>query len=112
MNDVKNKFVLVNNQIIVRRAIFHREIHENPDGGGWWYYHQEQSKLILYGSSDDFGSVTKDQVKKAKLCGTFRNITDLEIIFDERNHLDVMRILIDHLGEEEGMKCTVECDYI
>ena len=110
--DLKNKFVLVDNEIIARRAVFHKEIHKSPLGGGWWYYHREQNKLILYGSSHDFGSVTKEQVEKAKLGGFFRNLKDVEVILDERDHLEVMQILIDNFGLKEGVECCTKCDFI
>ena len=112
MSDVKNKFVLVDNEIIAGRVIFHRQLHKSPKGGGWWYYHSDQNKLILYGSSFDFGSVTKEQVMSAELGGSFQNMDDIEIIFDERDNLDVLKILMDHLGDDEGMKCATECDFI
>lgn len=112
MSDIKNKFVLVDNEIIGARVIFHRNIHPNPKGGGWWYYHREQNKLVLYGSSFDFGSITKEQALNAELGGSFLNMEDVEVIFDERNEIDVLKILMEHLGYDEGMKCATECDFI
>ena len=112
MSDVKNKFVLVDNEIIAGRVIFHRQLHKAPKGGGWWYYHREQNKIILYGSSFDFGSITKEQAMNAELGGSLMNIDNPEVIFDERDNLDVLNILIDHLGYDEGMKCATECDFI
>lgn len=109
---MKNKFVLVDNEIIVGRVTFHRELHDKPKGGGWWYYHKEQNKLILYGSSFDFGSVTKEDIENAELGGRFNRIKGAQIIFDERDHLEVLNILTDHLGEDEGVRCVTECDFI
>lgn len=112
MSEVKNKFVIANNEIIGGRVIFHKQLHKNPVGGGWWYYHKETNKLILYGSSHDFGSVTNQQVKSSVLGGSFRNLKDVQIIFDKRDCLQVLDILIEHLGEDEGMECCVMCDFI
>lgn len=112
MSDVKNKFVITDNEIIGGRVIFHKQLHKNPVGGGWWYYHKEQNKLILYGSSQDFGSATKEQIDAAELSGSFKKLKKVEIIFDERDHLDVLNILTDHLGFEEALKCSSECDFI
>lgn len=112
MSDIKNKFVLVDNEIIGGRVIFHRELDESPKGGGWWYYHADQSKLILYGSSQDFGSITKEQALNAELGGSFHNMEEAEVIFDERDNLDVLKILIDHLGADEGIKCCTQCDFL
>ena len=112
MSNIKNKFVLVDNEIIGGRVVFHKDIHKSPIGGGWWYYHRGQNKLILYGSSSDFGPVSKQQVEKAELGGSFRSLTDVEVIFDEGSNLEVLNILMDHLGEEEGRRCVNECDWI
>lgn len=112
MSNIKNKFVLVDNEIIGARVTFHREIHPKPKGGGWWYFHREQNKLVLYGSSFDFGSVTKEQVVSAELGGSFRNMEDVEVIFDERDNIDVLKILVDHLGQDEAIEAVTECDFI
>ena len=112
MSDIKNKFVLVDNEIIAGRVVFHKELHKSPLGGGWWYYHRKQNKLILYGSSHDFGSVNFEQIKDAELGGSFRNLENVEIIFDSRDHIEVLDILKDYLGMMEGIKAVSECDWI
>ena len=123
MSDIKNKFILtkglneVGYEIIGGRVTFHRNLYdamqqEKPKGGGWWYFHREQNKLVLYGSSFDFGSLTKEQVMEAELGGSFRNMEDVEVIFDERDSMDVLKILMEHLGDDEGMRCATECDFI
>lgn len=112
MTDIKNKFVLVDNEIVIGRVVFHRQLDKSPVGGGWWYYHAEQNKLILYGSSYDFGAITKEQALSAKIGGSFRNMKNIEVIFDERDNSEVLSILIDYLGEDEGIRCTTECDFI
>lgn len=112
MSDIKNKFVIADNEIIAGRVVFHKELHESPIGGGWWYFHREQNKLILYGSSHDFGSVTKEQINSAELGGSFYNLKDVEIIFDERHNTDVCDILIDHIGFEEAVEVVSKCDFL
>lgn len=112
MRDIKNKYVLVDNKLIGARVVFHREIHPSPRGGGWWYYDRETNKLILYGTSFDFGSITKEQAMNAELGGSFRSLKDAEIIFDGRDNYDVLKILSDHLGEDRAMDIVTECDFI
>jgi hypothetical protein len=112
MRDIKNKFVVVDNKIIGRRVVFHKDIHKSPIGGGWWYFHREQNKLILYGNSSDFGPVKKEDIDKAELCGSFRQLKSAELIFDKRDHVHVMSILCDHLGESEAARIVMDCDWI
>lgn len=109
---MKNKFVLVDNEIIAGRVAFHKELHKSPLGGGWWYYHTEQNKLILYGDSHDFGPISEEQIKDAELSGSFRNLENVEIVFDSRHHTEKLSILKDHLGIVEGTKVVSECDWI
>lgn len=106
---LKNKFVLVDNEIIIGRVAFHKQLHQSPMGGGMWYYHTEQNKLILYGTSHDFGPISKKEALNAKVYGIPKGF---ELIFDERNNHEALDILKDHLGELEGVKCYNECDYI
>ena len=117
MTQVKNKFILIDNEIIGGRVVFHRDLfrlhHKSyPKGGGWWYFHKEQNKLFLYGCSFDFGSLTREEVMSAELGGSFMNMKDVEVIFDSRDSLNVLDILTEHLGEEEGIRCVTECDFI
>ena len=112
MENIKNKFVLVDGEIIASRVVFHKEIHKNPQGGGWWYFHRKSNKLFLYGKSHDFGGCTKDQIENATLGGSFRNLEDVEIIFDERDHLEILSILSDHLDIMEAAECVSKCDFI
>lgn len=112
MSNIKNKFVIVDGKLIGGRVVFHKELHKSPIGGGWWYYHRDQNKLILYGNSSDFGSVTEEEVRSSKLMGSFRHLKDAEIIFDKRECYDALAILCEHLGDDEGIKSVMECDYL
>lgn len=112
MIGIKNKFVLVENEIILGRVTFHKELHTSPLGGGMWYFHKEQNKIILYGDSNDFGPVSKQQVYNANIQGPLKHINNLKVIFDERGNHQGLEILQDHLGKVEGTKCYNECDFI
>lgn len=64
---MSKKFVLNNNKLVLGEVTYHCELcadNSKTIGGGRWYI--EDNKLILYGSSTEFGPVTEEQVMKAQ----------------------------------------------
>ena len=65
-----DKFIINDGKIHFGHVEFHLEIlGENNNaktiGGGWWLLNEAEKKLYLYGTSIDFGSVTKDKIIEA-----------------------------------------------
>lgn len=62
------KWVLNNGNIILGHVDFHSQLcrdNANTIGGGWWFMHHDSNTIIYYGSSEDYGSVTRDQFERA-----------------------------------------------
>lgn len=57
---------------------YHKQLASDPKkviGGGWFFYEKESKSFVLYGSSHDFGSITKEEFEKCELYtkrGTFK----------------------------------------
>lgn len=62
------KFVISNGEIFFATVSYHSEILKDNTktiGGGWWHWDEEKKIIYLYGTSSDFGSVTKEQIAEA-----------------------------------------------
>jgi len=47
---------------------FHRELADDIKtviGGGWWHLVHAEKKLYLYGTSDEFGPCSEEQVRQS-----------------------------------------------
>ncbi len=63
------KYIVIDGELIFGNVEYHSELIQNshrekgikPSGGGRFYWNQGEVTLIIYGSSHDFKSVTKDQ---------------------------------------------------
>ncbi len=93
------KFIVNNhdigNEIVMGNVDYHNELHgKNRSnlktiGGGMWHWDEELKKVYFYGSSLDFGRVTKEQFIDAfgrSLISPF--IEECEILFSEQESLD------------------------
>lgn len=74
--DLKSKFIVVNNCIILGRVVFHKQIlqltehsESKPDGGGEYILDSDKRVINLFGSSHDFGTATREQILYAVSLG-------------------------------------------
>lgn len=73
--DVFPKFIIetdsdIGDCLIISQCTYHKDMVINPSsvkGGGWWK--KEGSYFILYGSSEDFGSSSFEDIKNCILKG-------------------------------------------
>ncbi len=69
MEEKSFKWILINNEIRISGAAYHRyllEKNENTcDGGGLVSIDKEDKLIIFFGESQDFGKVKKDVLEKA-----------------------------------------------
>ena len=66
MHDVFPKFIVEDNELIIAKCTFHRQLVSNKEkvkGGGLWKLDQEKKEFLLYGSSGDFGYATAEDIK-------------------------------------------------
>ena len=72
----QQKYILVNNnngniELRFGYPIYHKDLLKKNEnwrdciGGGKWTINTEDMSIVLYGSSDDFGSPQKQDLKKA-----------------------------------------------
>ena len=89
----QQKFIINNNNLIVGEVEFHEDLLHEANryltaGGGRWHIDEETNTIYFYGSSVDFGKVTKEQFENAY---KRPNIEAMNIIFSEKEYLcDVM----------------------
>ncbi len=63
--NVNPKWIIEQDSLVIRKAIFHKDIakvEKDVIGGGWFYYDSKDNSFLLYSKSEDFGSVTKEQI--------------------------------------------------
>lgn len=83
MSDVFPKFIVEGNELIIAKCTYHRQLVSNKDkvkGGGLWKLDQDKKEFVLYGSSDDFGYATAEDIKACidagKVHAGSRNFSD------------------------------------
>lgn len=64
------KFIISNGTLRKGLVDFHRQLLSTNTkndvlGGGWFHYDKTTENIYFYGSSDEFGSVTKEQLIEA-----------------------------------------------
>jgi len=110
MSDLKQKFVISNNEIITGRVKFHRELDSAPVGGGKWFWDRERDTLYLYGTSFDFGRVTKEQVENAEPPILFENS---KIIFEGDDPLiKLVDLLSRYMDKSRAIKLVSKNDFV
>jgi hypothetical protein len=68
MHDVKNKFIIINDEIILSRVIYHKDLLADSDlkdmvkGGGEFEYSLSKKTVTFYGRSHDFGVASLDDI--------------------------------------------------
>ncbi len=61
------KFIIEDGNLIISKCKFHKDIaknHNNVIGGGWFMFNKETTTFKFYGSSEDFGRATMEQIKE------------------------------------------------
>lgn len=64
--DVFPKFIVEGNNLVIGKCTFHKQMAENiadVKGGGLWKWDKENKIFRLYGTSDDFGYASPDDIK-------------------------------------------------
>lgn len=76
MSDVFQKFIIEEDEgvfkLIIGKATYHAQLAhdvENVKGGGWYDRSEEGDKFKLYGSSDQFGKASFEDIKKCVKSG-------------------------------------------
>lgn len=91
MREVYPKWIIENNQVKIGKCTFHKEMCEdksNVIGGGWYHIDLDNKILWLYCKSEEFGSVSFEDIFKAKPNGPHRRtlskiFTDFEWRFSK-----------------------------
>lgn len=76
------KFIIMDDEFILGKVEFHADLTRKRDGikgGGWWHLNEDKTELLLYGTSSDFGSVTKEQIIAAFESGLIPRIIDRHV---------------------------------
>jgi hypothetical protein len=86
MQEVFPKFIVEDNHLVIGKCTFHKQLAENTadvKGGGLWKWDKEKKVFNLYGSSDDFGYASPEDIKTCIEAGNVywsyiggRNISD------------------------------------
>jgi hypothetical protein len=64
--DVFCKFIIEGDALIIGKVTYHYQLvnkKEDVKGGGWFRYGPEGRHLILYGSSEDFGKASLEDIR-------------------------------------------------
>lgn len=88
------KFVINDGRLILGQVEMHEELVRGLDygktvGGGRWQVDKETNTIYFYGSSVDFGKVTKEQFEDAY---KQPSVETMNIVFSEKEYFgDVMK---------------------
>jgi hypothetical protein len=64
--DVFPKFIVEGNNLIIAKCTYHKQLVTDKDlvkGGGLWKLDRDKKEFVLFGSSDDFGYASADDIK-------------------------------------------------
>ena len=94
------KFVINNNELILGNVVLHKELISGREkyetiGGGYWHYDKNEDVIYFYGSSHDFGKVTKEEFELAKK----RNFNETKIIFSNKEFLSEVMKELERINE-------------
>ena len=110
MADLKQKFVIVDDEIIIGRVEFHADLHYGPIGGGWWFFDSEENTMYLYGKSVQFGPVSKKQVDNAVIKKIPFN--KAKVVFEENDELALYTVLKKYMDPHRAMKLITSNEYV
>ncbi len=95
--DVFPKFIIEGNELIIAKCTYHRQLVSNKDkvkGGGLWKLDRDKKEFMLFGQSEDFGSVVVEDVKACidagKVHAGSRNFSDYT--FDLNTGPEVIKV--------------------
>lgn len=108
--NLKQKFVIVDNEIIVGRVRLHKDLHSCPLGGGLWFWDKDRNILYLYSTSHDFGSVTQAQVHNAVLKRIQFRYT--KVVFEPNPNKELIDILRENMTIQRATHLIDENDFI
>jgi hypothetical protein len=115
MNDLRQKFIITTDgEMYIGRAVFHKDLlmYEDPvAGGGWWYWDRDKDVLYLYGTSVDYGQVTKQQIDDSEFCSN-RGLKSAKIVFEEDEDKTIYEILKEHMDIHRAMDLVASNDFI
>jgi len=107
---LKQKFVIVDNLILVGRVQLHKDLHPAPLGGGLWFWDQDKNILYLYGTSHDFGSVTQAQVDNAIVRRLQFKYT--KVVFESDPSKELIDILTQHMNSRRATSLIESNDFL
>jgi hypothetical protein len=67
MKDLFPKFIIENDNLIISKVTFHKDMVSNVDkvrGGGWFKYDHPNRTYTFYGKSEEFGYAKVEDIKK------------------------------------------------
>lgn len=89
------KFIINDGDLITGHVEFHEDLvckgrdRKKTVGGGYWHYDILTKTMYFYGSSTDFGRVTKEQLRASFKSPSIENAN---IVYSEKEYLsDVMK---------------------
>lgn len=83
------KFVIHNGTLILGNVELHKDLVRGVDkkeiaGGGFWYKDHDTNTMYFYGSSMDFGTVTREEFDKAR---KQLSLYQYRIVFSEKEYM-------------------------
>jgi hypothetical protein len=104
LEDLHPKFIIEDGNLIISRCNFHKDIvceEEKVKGGGWFKI--KNGEITFYGSSDDFGAASLEDIKKCVEEGrVYSNYTCTHSIINKYN------FLYDDLGNITELRKKVD----
>lgn len=89
----KPKFILTEDAIKLGHVVLHLDLKGKKDkvlGGGYWHIDKERKHLFLYGKSQDFGSLTLEQLVRAKNISFIQpSIENLIWVYSPSDNLEI-----------------------
>lgn len=64
--DVFPKFIVEGDSLIIAKCTYHKQLVVDKSmvkGGGLWDWDRDKKEFLLYGDSNDFGSVSPEDIK-------------------------------------------------
>lgn len=65
---MKKYVITKENEVIIGHVDFHRDLRTSRSeimSGGYWYYDRAQNNIYFYGSSEEFGAATLEQLEES-----------------------------------------------
>lgn len=115
MRNIKQKFIITSDGFRMDRTVFHKELiigGEDAIGGGSWYWDKERDTLYLYGESNDFGPVSKEDIEKNMSDIKRRYFKNSNVIFETNSYKTLLEILSENMCESRSKLLISQNDFI